>query len=119
MAIGHRDVQLTGAAFAATGASPTDFPLTVRDGQIVRLGKTVQVYLSDHFELGSGPLPEPLPLDAQTALVQSLLYAEPRNYEDGKRGKNAIIYTADLADALGHDGKTMESRYKAPASRFK
>ena len=119
MTAGQTDVNLSLAALEEAQVSPQDFPLTLRSGNVVRLGVKVQRYLADEFGLGDGPFPAELPIGPQVALARALPYAERDNLAAGKSGKKAIIFTADLARALGHDPGEMERKYKTPASRFR
>ena len=118
MTAGQREVTISAEALREGGVRPTAFPVTLRAGNTLRLGVNVQRYLADEFGLGDGPLPEPLPHAAQVALSQALPHAEASNIAAGKSGKNAIVFTADLAKALGHDPAAMERRYKTSASRL-
>lgn len=119
MTVGQWDVRLTAKALAEAGVSPDDAPLTLHPGAVVRLGVKVQRYLADGFALGSGPLPDRLPHGALVALARALPFAEESNGSAGKTGKNAIVYTADLAQALGRNPAAMEVRYKTSATRGK
>lgn len=115
---GQRDVALSASALAEAGVAPGDAPLTLRPGAEVRLGAAVQRYLADSFGFG-GPLPDVLPHEVQVAIARALPFAEEANRRSGKAGKQAMIYTADLARALGDDPEAMEHRYKASAPRPK
>ncbi len=115
----QRDVRLSAAALSEAGVAPGDAPLTLRSGAEVRLGAAVQRYLADSFGFGEGSLPDVLPHEVQVAVARALPFAEESNRRDGKVGKQAMIYTADLARALGDDPRAMERRYRASAPRPK
>ncbi len=116
---GQRDVSVSDAALAEAGVSPDDVPITLRPGAEVRLGAAVQRYLAERFGFGDGPLPDMLPAEVQVAIARALPFAEESNRRSGKVGMRAMIYTADLAQALGDSAEAMELRYKASAPRPK
>lgn len=117
---GHfTEVALSGAAFTRVGVSPLDYPVTVQVGNVIRLGAACRKYLCDCFGIRGGPeqWPDPLPPEAEDALVRALACAERCNVASDKSGKSALVFSDDLAKVMGDTPSVINKRYRAAAAR--